>query len=121
MCLTLALVSGMAIWWRAPRWWRLYQDLQCLQSAGGRFQPTGRKGEERDGVARTALNALTRRGVFSRREFQILSTVLEVLNKSLSAKEGEEVMIRILRALARRVLLDFSRVILRMLCFCFQG
>ena len=65
------------------------------------FNQPAEKGEERDGVARAALNALTRRGVFSRREFQILSTVLEVLNKSLSAKEGEEVMIRILRALAR--------------------
>ncbi len=63
-------------------------------------QPVGTKAH-RDGVARTALYALTRRGVFSRREFQILSTVLDVLNKSLPATDGEEVMMEILRALAR--------------------
>ncbi|MGB3913450.1 MAG: CtsR family transcriptional regulator [Thermacetogeniaceae bacterium] len=56
--------------------------------------------EKRD-VATTALHALARRGVFTRREFQILSTALEVLKKSLPAKDGEEVMMGILRALAR--------------------
>jgi transcriptional regulator CtsR len=56
--------------------------------------------EKRD-VATTALHALTRRGVFSRREFQILSTVLDVLKKSLPAKDGEKVMMGILRVLAR--------------------
>lgn len=67
----------------------------------GAFSQPAEKKEKTDGDVRAALYALTRRGVFTRREFLILSTALEVLKKSLPAKDGEEVMMRILRALAR--------------------
>lgn len=77
---------------------RIYSVFKVPEGA---FSQPVETRKERYGVARTAIHALTRRGVFDRREFQILSTALDVLKKSLPAKDGEEVMMGILRALAR--------------------
>lgn len=53
-----------------------------------------------DEDARVALCTLARRGFFSKREFLILSTALEVLESSLPNGEGGEMLLQILRALA---------------------
>jgi transcriptional regulator CtsR len=67
----------------------------------GTFSQPAEKKEKTDGDVRAALYALARRGVFTRREFLILSTALEVLKKSLPAQDGEEVMMWILKLLSR--------------------
>lgn len=54
--------------------------------------------EEED--ARTALCDLARRGLFTKREFLILGSVLDVLERSLPCGEGDELLLEVVRALA---------------------
>jgi transcriptional regulator CtsR len=50
--------------------------------------------------ARKVLNALAQRGVFTRREFLILSTTLKTLESELSGNRGGKLFLQILKELA---------------------
>lgn len=57
-------------------------------------------GKKSDQDARAALCTFASRGYFTKGEFLILATTLEVLERGLSNGEGGKLMLRILRALA---------------------
>lgn len=57
--------------------------------------------EKVDENARAALYTLARRGFFTKREFLILGTVLDVLESSIPNGAGDKLMLEILKALAQ--------------------
>ncbi len=62
-----------------------------------------KKFEEKVGDdAQTALYALAQRGLFTKREFIILGSVLEVLEENLPQGEGDELLLEVVRALSHR-------------------
>ncbi|CEO90602.1 putative Transcriptional regulator [Syntrophaceticus schinkii] len=58
--------------------------------------------EKAEEDARAALCVLARRGLFTKREFLILGTVLEVLERSLPRGEGDELLLEVVRTLAHK-------------------
>lgn len=79
-----------------------YVKIRSLFAAPEKLpEPDGAvEADDAAGGARSALLSLARQGAFTRREFLILSAVLEVLEEGLSGKRGGELFLRVLRRLA---------------------
>lgn len=77
-----------------------YVKIRSLFAAPEELPDGAVEVDDAAGGARSALFALARQGVFTRREFQILSTVLEVLEGGLPGSRGGELFLRVLRRLA---------------------
>lgn len=77
-----------------------YIRICSLFAAPGKWQGAVAKAEDAAGNAREALFSLARRGAFTRREFLILSTALEVLEDGLPGGRGGDLFLCILRQLA---------------------